>query len=52
MSVTVPLIALATMAVLALIASERNYRTTSAGLTVMTGALLAWFAASYWTLGF
>ncbi len=52
MSVTVPLIALAALAVLALVASERNYRTTSASLTVMTGALAAWFAVTFWMQGF
>jgi hypothetical protein len=52
MSITIPLITLGSLAALALLASERNYRTTNVGLTVMTGALAVWFAASFWMLGF
>jgi hypothetical protein len=51
MSATVPMIALATLIVLALIARQRAYHMTSTSLMFMTGALAAFILLSYSILG-
>jgi hypothetical protein len=51
MSLTVPVLALALLTVLSLVARERNYHMTSTGLMVLTGVLAAWFAGLFWMFG-
>jgi hypothetical protein len=47
MSATVPVLAVVTLIVLALIARQRAYHLTSTSLMFVTGALAAWFLLSY-----
>ena len=47
MSATVPVLALVSLIVLAVVAQQRAYHMTSTSLMFMTGALAAWFLLSY-----
>ena len=51
MSPTVPVVALVVVVVLSLIAKERKYDMTGAGLMVVAGVLATWFAALFFKLG-
>lgn len=51
MSQTIPVVTLATLVVLSLIAKERKYDMTSTGLLVVTGVLASWFVILLWELG-
>lgn len=51
MSLTVPVVALAALVVLSLIAKERKYDMTSSALLVLTAVLATWFAAVFWKFG-
>ena len=51
MSPTIPVVALVVLVVLSMIAKERKYDMTSAGLMALTGVLAAWFAALFSKLG-
>jgi hypothetical protein len=47
MSATVPVLAIMTLIVLALVARQRAYHMTSTSLMFITGALAAWLLLSY-----
>ena len=51
MTVIIPFAAIAILVVLTVIAKERNYEMTSAGLMVLTGVLVGWFAGVFWMFG-
>jgi hypothetical protein len=51
MSQTIPVVTLATLVFLSLIAKERKYDMTSTGLLVVTGVLASWFALLWWNVG-
>jgi hypothetical protein len=51
MSPTIPVVALVVLVVLSMIAKDRKYDMTSAGLLVLTGVLGAWLAALFFKLG-
>jgi hypothetical protein len=51
MSQTVPVVALVVLVVLSVIAKERKYDMTSAGLMVLTGVLAVWLGALFFKLG-
>ena len=51
MSLTAPVLALAALVALSLMARELNYLLTSTSLLVMASTLLAWFTALYWLFG-
>jgi hypothetical protein len=51
MSLTVSIAAMALLVVLAVIAKERRYEMTCAGLMVLTGVLAAWLAGLLWMFG-
>lgn len=51
MSLTVPVLAVATLAALSLLARERGYLMTSTGLMVLTGVLAGWFASLFYLFG-
>ena len=51
MSQTVPVVALVVLVVLSVIAKERKYDMTSAGLMVLTGVLALWLGALFLKLG-
>jgi len=51
MSLTVPIAAITLLAILTLIAKERRYEMTSAGLLVLTGVMVGWFAGLMWMFG-
>jgi hypothetical protein len=48
---TVPIVGLAAMVALALIAKEMKFTLTSTSLLVMTGVLAAWLAGLYLVVG-
>jgi hypothetical protein len=51
MSPTLPVVALVVLVVLSMIAKERKYAMTSAGLMVLTGVLASWLGALFFKLG-
>jgi hypothetical protein len=51
MSVAIPLGAIAILVVLAVVAKERQYEMTSAGLMVLTAVLACWLAGLFWMFG-
>ena len=51
MSPTIPAVALVVVVVLSMVAKERKYDMTSAGLLALTGVLVAWLAALFFKLG-
>jgi hypothetical protein len=54
MTVIIPFAAIAILVmlvILTVIAKERNYEMTSAGLMVLTEVLVGWFAGVFWMFG-
>ena len=51
MSFAIPIGTIAILVVLAVVAKERRYEMTSAGLMVLTAVLACWFAGLFWFLG-
>jgi hypothetical protein len=51
MSPTISVVALVVLVVLSMIAKERKYDMTSAGLMVLTGVLATWLGALFFKLG-
>jgi hypothetical protein len=51
MSLAIPVATVALLAILALIAKERKYEMTSAGLLVLTGVMMGWLAWLKWMFG-
>ena len=51
MSFAVPVAAIALLAILTLIAKERRYEMTSAGLMVLIGVMIVWLAGLMWMFG-
>jgi hypothetical protein len=47
----IPVAAIALLVILAVIAKERRYEMTSAGLMVLTGIMAGWLAILLWMLG-
>lgn len=51
MTLVTPVVALAVLAVLSLIAREKSYPLTSTSLLVVTAVLSAWLVSVYWAFG-